>query len=263
MCELLGMSADPPTDIAFSFTGLMQRGGRTGPHKDGWGLTLYQGKGIRDFRDTGPGSTSELAQAVLQRPLAGTVVIGHIREANVGPICLENTHPFTRELWGRHWTFAHNGQLENINELPLERFIPIGSTDSEYAFCWILNQIVARFSPQDMNTAPFWQAVHALCKSLNSYGVFNMLLSDGETLACYCATQLCSITRRAPFAAAALKDANMRIESNRHSTLDDTVTIVATTPLTDDEQWQRFDKGELRLFRQGKATVCEPALHTA
>lgn len=30
MCELLGMSANVPTDICFSFTGLMQRGGRTG-----------------------------------------------------------------------------------------------------------------------------------------------------------------------------------------------------------------------------------------
>lgn len=30
MCELLGMSANVPTDIHFSFTGLMQRGGRTG-----------------------------------------------------------------------------------------------------------------------------------------------------------------------------------------------------------------------------------------
>ena len=30
MCELLGMSANVPTDIVFSFTGLMQRGGRTG-----------------------------------------------------------------------------------------------------------------------------------------------------------------------------------------------------------------------------------------
>jgi len=28
MCELLGMSANVPTDIVFSFTGLMQRGGR-------------------------------------------------------------------------------------------------------------------------------------------------------------------------------------------------------------------------------------------
>ncbi|MDW2167180.1 class II glutamine amidotransferase, partial [Vibrio sp. 2099] len=26
MCELLGMSANVPTDICFSFTGLMQRG---------------------------------------------------------------------------------------------------------------------------------------------------------------------------------------------------------------------------------------------
>ncbi len=30
MCELLGMSANVPTDICFSFTGLMQRGGNTG-----------------------------------------------------------------------------------------------------------------------------------------------------------------------------------------------------------------------------------------
>lgn len=40
MCELLGMSANVPTDICFSFTGLMQRGGRTGPHRDGWGITF-------------------------------------------------------------------------------------------------------------------------------------------------------------------------------------------------------------------------------
>ena len=41
MCELLGMSANVPTDICFSFTGLVQRGGGTGPHKDGWGITFY------------------------------------------------------------------------------------------------------------------------------------------------------------------------------------------------------------------------------
>ena len=32
MCELLGMSANVPTDICVSFTGLMLRGGTTGPH---------------------------------------------------------------------------------------------------------------------------------------------------------------------------------------------------------------------------------------
>lgn len=31
MCELMGMSANVPTDICFSFTGLMQRGGGLAP----------------------------------------------------------------------------------------------------------------------------------------------------------------------------------------------------------------------------------------
>lgn len=54
MCELLGMSANVPTDICFSFTGLVQRGGGTGPHKDGWGITFYEGKGCRTFKDPQP-----------------------------------------------------------------------------------------------------------------------------------------------------------------------------------------------------------------
>lgn len=40
MCELLGMSANVPTDITFSLSGLISRGGQTGPHKDGWGITF-------------------------------------------------------------------------------------------------------------------------------------------------------------------------------------------------------------------------------
>ena len=40
MCELLGMSANVPTDICFSFAGLMRRGGQTGPHADGWGIAF-------------------------------------------------------------------------------------------------------------------------------------------------------------------------------------------------------------------------------
>ena len=54
MCELLGMSANVPTDICFSFTGLVQRGGGTGPHKDGWGITFYEGKGCRTLKDPQP-----------------------------------------------------------------------------------------------------------------------------------------------------------------------------------------------------------------
>lgn len=100
MCELLGMSANVPTDICFSFTGLVQRGGGTGPHKDGWGITFYEGKGCRTFKDPQPSYHSPIAKLVQNYPIKSCSVIAHIRQANRGEVALENTHPFTRELWG-------------------------------------------------------------------------------------------------------------------------------------------------------------------
>ncbi|MBU5854681.1 class II glutamine amidotransferase, partial [Vibrio cholerae O1] len=82
MCELLGMSANVPTDICFSFTGLMQRGGKTGPHRDGWGIAFYEGKGFRTFKDPNPSSQSKIAELVQQYPIKSRAVISHIRQAN-------------------------------------------------------------------------------------------------------------------------------------------------------------------------------------
>ena len=58
---------------------------------------------------------------------------------------MENTHPFTRELWGRYWTYAHNGQLSNYESLSTGYRRPVGETDSELVFCWLLNQIETQF----------------------------------------------------------------------------------------------------------------------
>eukprot|EP01155_Anaeramoeba_flamelloides_P007889 Anaeramoba_flamelloidesa114951_5.p2 GENE.a114951_5~~a114951_5.p2 ORF type:complete len:128 (-),score=3.02 a114951_5:47-430(-) len=126
MCELLGMSANVPTDICFSFTGLMQRGGRTGPHRDGWGIAFYEGKGLRSFHDPEPSADSRIARLVADYSIKSRVVISHIRQANVGSVCLENTHPFSRELWGYTWTYAHNGQLDPaLFDWPLQFYRPV------------------------------------------------------------------------------------------------------------------------------------------
>lgn len=89
MCELLGMSANVPTDICFSFTGLVQRGGGTGPHKDGWGITFYEGKGCRTFKDPQPSFNSPIARLVQDYPIKSCSVIAHIRQANRGEVALE------------------------------------------------------------------------------------------------------------------------------------------------------------------------------
>lgn len=254
MCELLGMSANVPTDLCFSFTGLVQRGGATGPHRDGWGVVFYEGKGIRAFRDSAPSVKSEIASLVSRFPMKCDIAISHIREANVGAVNLENTHPFVRELWGRNWTFAHNGQLADSAELALGDFTPIGTTDSERAFCWLLAKIkdwAGSLEAIQADPAGFRHQLKIWCDQLHAKGVSNLMFSDGSYLYCYCSTKLHWITRCAPFGEARLSDADLAVDFGEHTTPDDVVTVIATNPLTDNEHWNAMTPGELIVFDRG------------
>ncbi len=252
MCELLGMSANVPTDICFSFTGLIQRGGKTGPHADGWGITFYEGKGCRSFKDPNPSSESSIAQMVVNYPIKSCSVISHIRQANRGCVSLENTHPFTRELWGRNWTFAHNGQLENIENLDTGFYTPVGETDSEHAFCWVLSQLRARYPSTSDNMPDVFCYIAELAEQLNNLGVYNMLLTDGAYVMAYCSNNLHWITRRAPFGEARLVDEDMVVDFKQETTPNDVVTVIATQPLTCNEAWQKIQPGSYRLFHYGE-----------
>ncbi|ENM3750467.1 class II glutamine amidotransferase [Vibrio cholerae] len=252
MCELLGMSANVPTDICFSFTGLMQRGGKTGPHRDGWGIAFYEGKGFRTFKDPNPSSQSKIAELVQQYPIKSRAVISHIRQANRGGVNLENTHPFTRELWGQYWTFAHNGQLTGYQNLVTGRHRPVGETDSELAFCWLLNQMEQRYPEGPQDWPEMLRYVALCCDELRALGVFNMLLSNGEYVMAYCTNHLYWITRRAPFGRAALLDEDVEINFQEETTPNDVVSVIATQPLTGNETWQRMKPGQFALFHFGE-----------
>lgn len=251
MCELLGMSANVPTDICFSFAGLMQRGGRTGPHRDGWGIAFYEGRGCRTFHDPRPSVDSAIAELVRQYSIKSCNVICHIRRANRGRVCLENTHPFTRELWGRIWAFAHNGQLRGVKKLPLDFYRPVGTSDSEHAFCWLLDRIRARFPRPPRRPATLWRFIYEACGQLNELGVYNMLLSDSRYLYVFCSTNLCWLTRRAPFGVAQLIDDDLAVDFGQETTPKDIVTVIATHPLTDNETWTRMTQGSMEVFGDG------------
>lgn len=251
MCELLGMSANTPTDICFSFTGLMQRGGATGPHRDGWGIAFYEDRGCRVFQDAAPSAHSEVARLIQRYSIKSCNVICHIRQATHGRVCLENTHPFQRELWGRPWTFAHNGRLRGIKREPLEYYRPIGTTDSEHAFCWMLDRIRNRFSRPPKRQSTLWRFVGGLCRTLNDFGTANFLLSDGRHLYAHCSTHLSWLTRRAPFGEARLLDEEMQVDFSTVTTPNDVVTVIATHPLTSNETWNTIHPGNLVVFRDG------------
>lgn len=252
MCELLGMSANVPTDICFSFSELMRRGGGSGPHRDGWGVSFYEGQGCRSFHDPTPSCDSKVAEFVCQYPIKSDIVIGHIRHANVGQVCLENTQPYIRELWGQYWCFAHNGQMESIfNDLPKGNFQSVGSTDSEYAFCWLLNGMQENFDAVSDDISDLAKHLHQQAKVLDGMGVYNMLLSNSRYLFAYCSTKLWWITRKAPFGEAHLRDADLSIDFVKETTPNDIVTVIATEPLTKNEEWNQIQPGELCVFDQG------------
>ncbi|MGM0783186.1 MAG: class II glutamine amidotransferase [Pseudomonadota bacterium] len=255
MCELLAMSANVPTDICFSFTGFLHRGGGTGPHRDGWGIAFYEAGGYRDFRDPHPSVRSPIARLICDYPIKSHIAISHIRQANVGEVRLANTHPFTREMWGRTWCYAHNGQLTGWEALPLGVYRPVGDTDSEHAFCWLLDQLRQRFPERPVGDDAWrdlWRLLHRLCERLRGLGVFNLLLADGDYLYTFCATKLAHITRRAPFGKAALSDAELTVNFAEHTTPNDIVSVVATEPLTRNESWVAMRPGELLVWRLGE-----------
>ncbi|WP_132252346.1 MULTISPECIES: class II glutamine amidotransferase [Methylobacterium] len=258
MCELLGMSANVPTDIRFSFAALARRGGETGPHADGWGISFYEGRGCRTFHDPEPSARSELAKLLRNYPIKSRIVVAHVRKANRGRVSLENTHPFSRELWGRRWTFAHNGQLKGVKRLPLTGFHPVGTTDSEHAFCWMMGQLQARWRGLPKPGA-LDRAVADLCAELHGRGVFNMLLSDSRSLYAHCGKRLCYLTRSAPFGTATLIDEDWHVDFAQETTERDVVTVIATQALTRDETWTDLERGDVLVLRDGGIRLLKPS----
>lgn len=252
MCELLGMDCNTPTDILFSFTGFSQRGGRTGPHGDGWGLAFFEGKAVRAFVDSSPCAESPLASFVRSHSIKTMMAVSHIRKMTRGRVKLANTHPFVRELWGRAWVFAHNGTVKGVPRVKTGRFVPIGETDSERAFCTLMNRVARRFPTEPEDPSALWSYVARVAAEIGRRGTFNFILANGDVLFARCDTKLCFIERRAPFGKATLKDHDVSVDFGAVTTPRDRVAVVATAPLTVDEVWTHGEPGTLWVFRKGR-----------
>ena len=248
MCQLLGMNANTPTDVMFSFAGLAHRADE---HKDGFGIAFFEDKGLRLFVDHSSARESPVAEMVRRYPIRSDNVIAHIRKATQGSVVLENCHPFQRELWGRYWVFAHNGDLKDFHPRLHAAFRPVGDTDSERAFCWLLQEL-AKAHASVPSIAELTITLRELVPQAAAHGPFNMLLSNGQALWAFCSTRLCFLARRHPFGRARLRDEDLSVDFAEHTERGDRVVVVATEALTADEEWTPLAAGELRVFVGGQ-----------
>ena len=186
MCELFAISSGSLTRVSLSLGRLAERGRPGGSLADGWGVACYDGRDVRVMREPEPAGGSPWLQHVFYagRPYS-QLVIAHIRHATRGGVCLANTQPFVRELGGRMHGFAHNGMLHGIDKAfdrSEQRFRPVGETDSEIAFCALLNRLGVVSRQEPPGVAQRLVVVKRFAAELRELGPANFLYSDGEVL---------------------------------------------------------------------------------
>ena len=254
MCQLLALNCKTPTDATFSFTGFCQRGGRTDEHADGWGISFFEGKGLRHFVDHESAVNSPVAELIRRYPIKSKNIVAHVRKATQGEISLENAHPFVRELWGRNWVFAHNGDLKNYHPTLHGQFRPVGTTDSERAFCWLMQEI-AKSHAGVPSVAELTLTLKDLIPQISHHGTFNFVLSNGDAMWAHCSTHLHYLVREYPFSNAKLMDDDLSVNFAELNNPEDRAAVIVTVPLTDNEHWRAFANNHLITFIDGEAAI--------
>jgi len=252
MCELLGMSFNKLVNPKVPFKEFQQMG-KNNPH--GWGIAYYKNQKVLIKKEPINALTSDfLKNKKNLENIFSKIIIGHIRnKSKFGEPSLNNTHPFSKELNGKDYTFVHNGVISSFKKIKLKYFFPDGDTDSEYLFCHLLDCIqekgIKKWNSNDLR----W--LEQKLKTINELGSLNCIFSDGEHLFCYHDKNgyngFYFIQQKSFYRKIKLKDVDWKINLSKEKSFDKIGYIVATKPVTDGN-WEKFKKGELIIFKKGE-----------
>lgn len=261
MCELFCLSSRLQTRATFSLEKFAQRGGTGGPI-DGWGMAFHEGRDARLYKEPEPAADSGWLRFIQHRRLASRLVLSHIRRATRGPISLANTQPFVRELGGRMHVFAHNGRFDGIDDHAAEPrwFNPVGETDSELAFCILLQRLAPLWSGGRVPSLESRQEIVArFAADMRALGPANFLFTDGDVLFAHGHRRiqqdgtitppgLWHLARECSVDTEALAQAGVIIETDPRP---QQITLLASVPLSN-EPWRPFLEGEILAVRDGQ-----------
>jgi len=244
MCQLLGISANRAVDLTLS---LLEWKHRSLDNPDGYGFACWRRGEPRIIKE--PIcllSDGEGMDKILH--FRSEIFICHVRFASCGERDGRNTHPFQHQSSHGNFVFAHNGTVKRIKQQRLEHLKPVGDTDSEHAFCWLLENL------DRVPWGTFSARLKQLADQVRAYGNFNFLLSDGTTLWVYADNSVHYIQRTPPYGGTLveLKEEGYSINLAEVKAADEVAVLIATEPLTDEGGWKWMAQGELLALRDGQ-----------
>ncbi len=174
MCRLFGMIAPEPTSARFWLLNAPDSVvNQSHRNADGTGLAFYD----EDFRamvDKQPiAAYQDQEFASEAQHVRSHLFVAHVRHATQGRVSQENTQPFVHE----GLVFAHNGNIEGLEDLPFPAGPLYGDTDSERYFA-ILRYHIREAS----DTLIGIRRAIAWISENRDYTSLNFLLADGERL---------------------------------------------------------------------------------
>jgi glutamine amidotransferase len=199
MCRLFGQHAHPGYDLCAplcSAENALRIQSHKHPH--GWGVGWYEDGSPVVRRGLLPAHADESFVHAAQAARSA-VVLAHVRDASVGPISTENTHPFHHA----RWLFAHNGTVARykrsarVREAILAEIDPDlraalrGETDSERCFLVFLSRLRARTTLDGASVPEVLRALGETTEVVRRIAdpraekpsTLNFLVSDGRVLA--------------------------------------------------------------------------------
>ncbi len=261
MSELLALSFDADASPGICFQEpRSQQAALVGPETlYGWGVGWYPNseKGASVLKDPTSSGQGPVGDVLTDwRRFRSTLFLCHLR-GHTRRRTQQDAQPFVRSYGGRQWIFAHDGDLapdyaQRLALLDDPSFEPLGRTDSEHAFCWLLATLHAERGRALADVEP--EELQRRFQEMNLGGQLNAILSDGDLLLVYRDAQgsgsLGWIRSIPPHPATHLESDAVAVDLNAPEDTNRTALVFSSLPLSQ-QPWLPMAGGQLVLARRG------------
>ncbi|RLE96758.1 MAG: class II glutamine amidotransferase [Thermoprotei archaeon] len=264
MCRLLGLYANKPVDIYFSFyeTPVKSFEKQSQDNPDGWGVAWLTSQGWNIFKEPLALYESPRARRIIKKIVRGKIIVSHVRLPSYGGPKLENTHPWLY----KGWVFAHNGTINKHRLLKLleedyKKDLE-GNTDSERFFHLIVQEADKTGDPVE----GIKSAVNKIIENNIFFTSLNFIASDGEKLYALRYARINQNYYTLYYLKRPHKELELRKLSNETRQLismklasGEKAVIIASETMSDEPHWKQIPNKHLLTINKNLTTKLTPS----